>query len=373
VPDRERLAQYRAKRDPARTPEPVPAADPAPSRDEGRTFVIQEHHARALHWDVRLERDGVLVSWAVPKGLPPDPGTNHLAVHTEDHPLEYATFEGEIGAGEYGGGRVTVWDRGTYELLTWSEREVQVVLHGQRAQGRYVLFAARRTGAAADAPDDGRSWMVHRMDPPTDPLWTPLPEHVEPMVAVPGRLPSTDDGWAYEMAWAGLRVLVHVDGGRVRLRSDAADVTGSYPEIARLGEQLGSTSALLDGELVALGPAGAPDGARLRERAAATGAAARRLVGTAPVTCLLADVLHLDGRSTTDRAYDDRRRLLGDLHLAGPSWQVPSSFDGPGSAVLAASRQSHLDGIVAKRRASPYRPGTRSRDWRLIRAAGRQA
>src|SRR6201986_4127169 len=136
----DRLSQYRGKRDAERTPEPVPPASTADAAAEpssaARIFVVQEHHARRLHWDFRLERDGVLVSWALPKGVPDDPGENHLAVHTEDHPLEYAGFHGEIPRGEYGAGAVTIWDRGTYEVLKWDEREVKVNLRGERLAGR---------------------------------------------------------------------------------------------------------------------------------------------------------------------------------------------------------------------------------------------
>jgi len=368
VPDRrEPLDEYRAKRDPARTPEPVPAAgEPTPS-GSGATFVVQEHHARALHWDFRLERDGVLVSWAVPKGLPQDPGTNHLAVHTEDHPMEYATFEGEIGAGEYGGGSVTVWDHGTYETLKWSDREVQVVLHGERVQGKYVLFATR--GRTKGKPDDGRSWMVHRMDPPTRDGWTPLPDLVKPMLAVPGELPEEDDGWAFEMKWDGVRAVAYVDGGRVRLMSrNDLDVTRSYPEVAGMGEQLGSVQAVLDGELVTFDERGAPDFGRLQQRMhVADVAVARRLAKTVPVVYLVFDVLHLDGRPTVDLPYDERRALLDGLGLAGRSWQTPPSFDGPGADVLAASRENGLEGVVAKRRTARYRPGARSPDWRKVK------
>ena len=139
------LEDYRAKRDPARTPEPM--GDEAGHGQDGQRFVIQEHHARALHWDLRLERGGVLASWALPKGLPDDPARNHLAVHTEDHPLEYATFSGQIPSGEYGAGSMTIWDRGTYETEKWSAREVKFVLHGQRGSGSFVLFRpTARTG-----------------------------------------------------------------------------------------------------------------------------------------------------------------------------------------------------------------------------------
>ena len=368
-PDQDaRLDEYRAKRDPARTPEPVPDPGERPPAAEQRTFVIQEHHARALHWDFRLERDGVLVSWAVPKGLPQDQKTNHLAVHTEDHPLEYATFEGRIGAGEYGGGQVTVWDHGTYDLVKWSDREVQVVLHGERVQGRYVLFATRPKGRPA-AADDGKSWMVHRMDPPTRPDWERLPDLVRPMLAVPGELPVDDAGWAYEMKWDGVRAIAYVDGGRVRLMSrNDLDITRSYPEIAGLGEQLGSVPAVLDGELVAFDPGGAPDFGRLQRRMhVQDSAAARRLARDVPVVYLLFDVLHLDGRSTVALPYDERRRLLTGLGLTGASWQTPPSFDGPGADVLAASRANRLEGVLAKRRTAPYRPGSRSPDWTKVK------
>jgi DNA ligase D-like protein (predicted polymerase)/DNA ligase D-like protein (predicted 3'-phosphoesterase) len=147
------LSEYRQRRDAARTPEPVPAEGPLPVGDDD-VFVVQEHHARALHYDVRLERNGVLVSWAVPKGLLMSPGAVRLAVHTEDHPMEYATFAGDIPHGEYGGGKVTIWDRGRYDTLKWTDDEVQVEFHGQRVQGRYVFFRAHG--------DNPRDWMVRR-------------------------------------------------------------------------------------------------------------------------------------------------------------------------------------------------------------------
>ncbi len=219
------LDTYRAKRDAQKTPEPVPewdvpevTADHTGDQQDGRgdTFVVQEHHATALHWDVRLERDGVLVSWAVPKGLPLDPERNHLAKQTEDHPMAYATFEGEIPKGEYGGGTVTIWDSGTYELLKWREREVKVVLHGERVQGTYVFF---RTG--------GQDWMVHRVDPPPE-GWTPLPTDLAPMLATTGSLPRDDGRWSYEVKWDGVRALVAVEGGRVTLTSrNGNDITAA--------------------------------------------------------------------------------------------------------------------------------------------------
>jgi DNA ligase D-like protein (predicted polymerase)/DNA ligase D-like protein (predicted 3'-phosphoesterase) len=148
------LGTYRAKRDPGRTSEPFGDVG-GTDTDSGGRFVVQEHHARRLHYDVRLERGGVLVCWAVPKGLPEKPGTPRLAVHTEDHPLEYLDFHGEIPKGEYGGGNMTVWDSGTYETEKWSDDEVAVTLRGERVDGRFVFFRPARN-------DDPKDWLVTR-------------------------------------------------------------------------------------------------------------------------------------------------------------------------------------------------------------------
>jgi len=350
------LSTYRGKRRAERTPEPVPPAGPLP-RGNDDTFVIQEHHARRLHWDFRLERGGVLVSWAVPRGLPLDPKTNHLAVHTEDHPMDYAAFEGEIPAGEYGGGRVLIWDRGRYETEKWTDREVMVVLHGSRISGRYVLFQTR-----------DRDWMVHRMDPPQDPDWQPLPDRVDPMYPVRRtRLPS-GDGWAVEFGWGGLRALGHVDGGILRLSTvDEHDVGRRFPEVRALGPELGSRPAVVDGELIALGRDRRPDPARLARRLEADSESViRRLRRDEPVIYVLYDVLHLDGRPTTDSPYAERRALLEDLGLNGSAWQTAPSFPrSEAAAVRAAAREQGLAGVVAKRLAAPYRTG-RSPDWVFV-------
>jgi bifunctional non-homologous end joining protein LigD len=357
VPDK--LTTYRGKRDPGKTPEPVPATGPLPQGNDD-TFVIQEHHARRLHWDFRLERDGVLVSWAVPKGLPPDPDRNHLAVHTEDHPLEYASFEGEIPQGEYGGGKVIIWDRGTYETEKWTDREVMVVLHGGRVSGRYVLF---RTGFGGD----DRNWMIHRMDPPADPDWRPLPELIRSMLAVPGSLPSPseDDRWGYEMKWDGVRAVVYAEGGQVRVMSrNDRDITETYPELRALGPALGSRQCILDGEIVRFGDDGRASFAALQPRMHVTKPAqVRRLAEQMPVVYLAFDLLHLDGRSTLDLPYRDRRELLESLELAGRSWQTPPYFPGSGAAAMQVSRDQGLEGIVAKRLESRYEPGRRSGSW----------
>jgi bifunctional non-homologous end joining protein LigD len=369
------LGTYRGKRDPSRTPEPVPAAGPLPARSRKRskkgggnndTFVIQEHHATALHWDFRLERDGVLVSWAVPKGLPTEPKTNHLAVHTEDHPIDYAGFEGNIPEGEYGGGRVMIWDRGTYECEKWTDREVKVVLHGSRVSGRYVLFRTDRLGGKDKR---GRDWMVHRMDPPAE-GFVPMPELVKPMLAVlREEVPRDDDAYGYEFKWDGVRATVYVKGGRPRVLSrNDRDVTTSYPELRLMAEELGSRQVVLDGEIVAFDADGRPSFGALQSRMHVTDAASvRRLAKQTPVTYLVFDVLHLDGRSLLDLPYVERREILESLQLSGPSWQTPPWFRGGGAAVLAASKDQGLEGVIAKRLDSRYFAGRRSDCWLKVK------
>ena len=278
------LDDYRAKRNFAATPEPAPAPAPVPGADatDGRRFVIQEHHATALHWDLRLEHDGVLWSWALPRGVPRDPARNHLAVRTEDHPLEYIDFAGDIPSGNYGAGSMAVWDRGVYELVKHTEREVVVILHGGRVSGRHALF---RTG--------GRNWMIHRMDPPADPDRVRVPEWIEPMQPKLGRLPVPSIGWSFEVGWGGHRVLTFVEDGRARVaRADAdapdrADVTAAFGELRPLGRALGSTDAVLDGELVLLDADGRPDADALAERLLIPGTSRRR---RPPVTLMLFDL-----------------------------------------------------------------------------------
>jgi bifunctional non-homologous end joining protein LigD len=352
-----KLDTYQSKRDPKRTPEPMGAR---PKKRSGRpdpTFVVQEHHARALHWDFRLERDGVLVSWAVPKGIPLNPKRNHLAVQTEDHPLEYGGFAGEIPSGEYGGGTVTIWDSGTYETEKWSEREVMVVLHGARVTGRYVLFKT-----------DAKNWMIHRMDPsPND--WEELPELIRPMLCRAGDLPETSRGWTCEFKWDGVRAVAYIEGGRVRLKSrNDLDITGAYPELHALGRALGSRPAVLDGEIVAFDDRNRPSFSLLQQRMHVRDAAvARRLSRQTPVSYLVFDVLHLDGRSTLELPYAQRRALLENLGLGGDHWATPASYRQRPQTVLDAALASGLEGVVCKRTTSRYLPGRRTDDWVKVR------
>jgi bifunctional non-homologous end joining protein LigD len=363
------LREYRAKRNFRTTAEPEGAqATEAVEGEAALRFVVQEHHARRLHWDLRLERNGVLVSWALPRGVPEDPKRNHLAVHVEDHPLEYGDFEGEIPRGEYGAGKVQVWDRGTYATHKWTldgpKQEVMVTLHGERVQGRYVLFQT-----------DGKNWMIHRMDPPQDPDYEPMPETVRPMMAKLGeRVPNPDRGWAYEFKWDGVRAVAFSQGGAFRLVSrNQEDITPRYPEARGISSALGSHAAVLDGEIVALGPDGVPSFEQLQQRMGLHAPAeVRRMMALVPVAYLIFDLLHLDGRPLFRTPYEERRRLLASLELSGPSWQVPEHSVGDGRAMLAGSRKIGLEGIVAKRLDSIYEEGRRSPAWVKIKNHRRQ-
>jgi bifunctional non-homologous end joining protein LigD len=353
----EKLSEYRAKRDPKKTPEPMGAQPQKGSRTKKAkdpVFVIQEHHARALHWDFRLEHGGVLVSWALPKGLPESPKTNHLAVHTEDHPLDYGSFEGDIPHGEYGGGHVSIWDSGTYELEKWRDDEVMVVLRGARISGRYVLF-----------PTKGKNWMIHRMDPPSS-NDEPMLENVKPMLAQPGVLPSNDEGLAYEFKWDGVRAIVYVEGGRIRAFSrNGKDLAVTFPELRHIGDFLGSRSAILDGEIVALDDGGRPNFGQLAHRLHLTSKTTiTRMAKESPASFLIFDLLYLAGRSLLHETYDKRRQVLETLDLAGETFAVPPSVkDAHGADVLAVAKDRGLEGIVVKRRTSTYQPGKRTGDW----------
>ena len=322
-------------------------------------FVVQEHHATSLHWDFRLERDGVLVSWAVPKGIPPDPKRNHLAVHVEDHPLSYIDFAGEIPDGNYGAGSVGLWDQGNYEELKWSEREVMVVLHGNRVEGRYVLFQTQ-----------GKNWMIHRMDPPQDAGREPMPAGIEPMKAkLATAIPRDAANYGFEFKWDGIRAVAFSSGGRIRLQSRSfEDVTARYPELREMGAAIGSQELVLDGEVIAVDKNGRPSFELLQGRMGLTNETdIRHRMREVPVGYVIFDLLYLNGHSTMPLPYSERRRLLEDLKLKGRFWQTPPSTAGDGEVTLAASQQLGLEGVMAKRLDSSYQPGKRSDAWFKIK------
>ena len=344
----DRLTKYRSMRDASKTPEPVPKTKPATG--QGNTFVIQEHHARRLHYDFRLERDGVLVSWAVPKNLPETTSVNHLAVHTEDHPLEYGGFEGSIPKGEYGAGKVIIWDSGTYEAEKFNDSfekgnekggengEVIVNLHGSRISGRYALIQT-----------NGDQWLAHRMK---DQQVFDFGE-IAPMLATHGSVAGLKAGqWAFEGKWDGYRLLVEADRGEVRLRSRSGrDVAKEYPQLQSLAADLADHHVVLDGEAVALNKSGVPSFNEMQNRGRGT-----------HVEFWAFDLLYLDGRSLLRAKYQDRRKLLETLGAAG-NLIVPDLLPGDGDQALEHSREHGWEGLVAKRRDSTYQPGRRSAAW----------
>jgi bifunctional non-homologous end joining protein LigD len=354
-----KLGEYERKRDFGKTAEPAPRR--AKRRKGAPRFVVQEHSATRLHWDLRLEHDGVGVSWAIPNGIPHDPAENRKAVHTEDHPLEYFSFEGTIPKGEYGAGTMAIWDSGTYELEKWRDDEIMLAFDGERLHGRYVLF---RAGGPKD-------WMIHRIDPPEEER-DPFPEPLAPMLATEGALPRSTRGWAAELAWGGVRAIARCRPGRLDLHdAGLRDVGERWPELHRLTRQVGAHDLVLDGELVVFDADGRPDPERLARRdKPGTDSAIRRRARDYPATYVIFDLLHLDGEDLTGAPYKRRRELLAGLELDGDAWRVPSAATTKIKELLAASAGAGVEGLVLKRRSSAYVPGRRTGDWLLVRGAG---
>ena len=343
------LSEYRSKRDETKTPEPFGDDTHRRTAREGPIFVIQEHHARRLHYDFRLEHEGVLVSWAVPKNLPTDHDQNRLAVRTEDHPLDYAEFSGDIPAGEYGGGHVEIWDSGTYELEKWRDSEIIVRLRGRRIQGRYVLIKTGET-----------NWLAHLMHDEPRPIKADLRDP-RPMLAVDEPIDGLDGrDWAFEGKWDGYRVLVRSVGGEFRLSSRSGlDLTADFPELSGITGELGLLDVVLDGEVVAIDSSGRTNFTILASRSTTAEPYRLRL--------LLFDILYLNGKQLLDLPWSQRRQLLEELaplFRSSPYTEVPALLDGSGADAVAHSREHNYEGVVAKLRTSVYQQGRRSTQWR---------
>jgi bifunctional non-homologous end joining protein LigD len=340
------LSEYRRKRNPRRTPEPFAGRG---SR-RGPIFVVQRHAARRLHYDLRLERDGVLASWAVPKGIPLERGERHLAVHVEDHPLDYAAFEGEIPKGEYGAGTVEIWDRGHYELLEEKRGGgLTVRLHGERLKGVWTLVPARLDG-------DPKNWLLLRKDAPEAGA-----RRYAPMLAASSDSLPEGPGWVYEPKWDGYRAIVVVTGGEATLTSrNGNDLSERFrPVASAVVQAVRSPNAVLDGEIVALDEHGRSSFSLLQQ-------------GTGTLALVLFDLLELEGESLIERPLSERRdRLERLIDERADRVMVSPTFD-DGQALLAAAREQGLEGVVAKRLDSRYAPGRRSSDWRKVKVKGRQ-
>lgn len=359
---KEQLAEYECKRDFGKTSEP--AGKKGRRKKGAPRFVVQEHSARRLHWDLRLEHDGVAASWAIPNGIPESPDENRKAVRTEDHPLEYLSWEGEIPKGEYGAGTMTIWDSGTYELEKWEPGKVMVEFHGERLQGRYALFRAGK---------EEKDWMIHRIDPPARER-DPFPENVVPMLARLSTLPADDGKWAVEVKWDGIRVIAYCQPGRVQLQTrNLNDVTVQYPEVRRITRALGAHDAVLDGELVAFDEDGKPSFERLQQRIHNSDEnVVRRRMKTHPVVYVIFDLLYLDGEDLTCEPYGRRRELLEGLELTGDAWQTPGHSVGHAKELLAASKEQGLEGVMLKLLGSTYSPGKRTGAWLKVKNVSRQ-
>jgi bifunctional non-homologous end joining protein LigD len=327
----------------------------------GRRFTIQQHHARRLHHDVRFERDGVLVSFAVPKRLPEEPGVKHLAVNTEDHPLDYLTFSGTIPAGEYGGGEVRLFDLGSYEPLEVADGKLTVRLHGSRYRGAEFHFFRTRD----------RDWLVILGGKVSLPQPVPPPTY-QPMMASLTAAPFDDEGWLFEVKWDGHRCLANL-GRATRLTSRTArDMTGQFPELIDLHRQLAARNAVVDGEIVALDRDGRPSFERMQDRFHRAPEELARNRGRVPVQFIAFDLLWLDGEPLLDLPLVERRARLAEVLVETRDVRLSQVVHGRGVDFFEQARGLGLEGVVAKRAASPYRPGIRSHDWRKIKALRRQ-
>jgi bifunctional non-homologous end joining protein LigD len=407
------LDRYVAKRSFARTPEPAPGD--LPVRNGPLLFVIQKHAARRLHYDFRLELEGALRSWAIPRGLTLDASAKHLAVEVEDHPLEYGSFEGVIPARQYGAGGVIVWDCGVYspdeEGMCWDrgaaeERaragleagKLSFFLRGEKAKGSFALVRTKeakqwllikhrdRFATKVDLLERDASVlsglnleeMSARPTPPPrldaarlapEGPTEALPGQLEPMLAQAAETVRQDPGWLFEPKLDGYRVLAMVQGPQVRLNSRRGqDLTPYFPELAQDLAEQGAGSLILDGEIVALGPDGRPSFNALQKRAqpqSAAGLAAARRSSPAVLVCF--DLLHFAGINLRGAPYRDRRRYLAQILLPTAHLQL-IHVSSDGEALYRAALSSGHEGIVAKREDSPYQSGRRSPAWLKVKA-----
>jgi bifunctional non-homologous end joining protein LigD len=376
----------------------------------GGRFVVQKHAARRLHYDVRLEIDGVLVSWAVPRGPSLDPADKRLAVHVEDHPLDYADFEGVIPAGNYGAGSVIVWDRGRYTAVEPMDGAIErgkllFDLHGHKLRGRFTLVRSGKKGGP------GNEWLlIKKPDGFADPGGrNPLdersvlsglevdelatagrrraalgrklaragavrravdPRRLDPMLAELVARPFSGDDWLFELKYDGFRLLASTAGGAPYLRyRSGRDATRRFPELALALRALPFDQLVLDGEVAALDDEGKTDFGRLQERAALQGdREIARATATNPVVYFAFDLLAVDGFDLRALPLERRKALLAEVVPKAGVIRYVDHVVGRGEELYRAVAERGLEGVVAKRRASPYR-GERSSDWRKLRLA----
>ena len=347
----EQLESYSQKRSFDKTPEPPPAQ----IIGEGSAFVVHRHHASRLHYDLRLEKGGVLKSWAVPKGLPPRPGIMRLAVNVEDHPLEYIHFEGAIPQGEYGGGMMWKFAQGRYEITKEKKDGFYFRLQSPELNGEYRMHHTK-----------DNQWLLERVDTPqTD--WQRHP--IQPMLAKPAHKPPDTPDYVYEMKWDGIRALISLDEGQITIRGrNRTELTKQFPELQVSEQSFRATSGLFDGEIVCLEADGRPNFRNVIHRMQQTSEGGiERARAKHPAVCYLFDCLYLDGRAIVNEPLMRRREWLEDAVKKDSSYRVSQVVE-EGAPFFAAVKEMGLEGILAKQRNSTYLPGKRSDSWLKIKA-----
>ena len=347
------LKEYRRKRDPKKTPEPFGSK----KRGKAPIFVVQRHDARRLHYDFRLERDGALASWAVPKGIPLEPGTRALAVHVEDHPLEYATFEGEIPKGQYGAGTVELWDTGTYELVEEKkDGGLTVRLHGERLEGTWTLVPAHLDGKE-------QNWLLLRKRDEGVASENRKARFYAPMSATLVKEVPPGDDWLFEVKWDGYRAISYVTGSEVMMRSRRGnDFTEKFERVAKeIVKAMKTPDCVIDGEVCALDEAGRSSFSEMQQ-----------LKPSTPLVYYVFDLLEVEGEPLVDLPIEERRARLEELLDKRYRMVRISEFFDDGHALLKVAKDNELEGIVAKRAGSRYAVGKRTRDWLKVKTRGDQ-
>lgn len=359
------LKEYLAKRDFEATPEPAPGGKKKPT---GNSFVIQKHRATRLHYDLRLEKDGALPSWAVPRGLPTEPGDKRLAVRTEDHPLEYGSFEGTIPEGHYGAGEVRIFDSGTYERIEWDEKKVSFKLQGRRYPGLEYHLVKTRLGKSGED-----NWLIFLASKQDAPL-IPSPPPYEPMLAEGGHKAFDDPKWRFEPKFDGIRSLVYLSTDTTKLLSrNRRDLTTAYPELQMIHELINQVNAVIDAEIVAFDDDGKNSFEALQQRMnVSSEREIKRLSKQIPVSLVAFDLLFLDGREATGLKLEERRELLETVVEEDPRLQLSVFVDRNGKAFTEQAKKLKLEGVMAKKLGSRYLQGKRNRDWRKIKLINTQ-
>ncbi|HZE24224.1 MAG TPA: non-homologous end-joining DNA ligase, partial [Blattabacteriaceae bacterium] len=387
------LEEYRRKRVFSKTPEPPDK----PSREEGNRFFIQRHSARRLHYDLRLEMDGVLRSWALPNGPTLDPAIKRLAVHVEDHPLDYGSFEGTIPSGNYGAGSVTLWDRGTYEWLgpktpaqMWESGDLKLRFHGHKILGEFALVRTNRA--------KGKDWLlIKKKDFAVREGWDPeadtrsvlqgpgdvssiegaakaeMPLTLEPMLATLGTSVPSGSDWLYEVKWDGYRALCFVERGKVRMVSRrGTNLDKQFAAVAQaLAQSVKADTAIIDGEVVALDEDGNPSFQHLQNLTGFGTKPAFKGMAQPKLNFFAFDLLYLNGYDLRKAALIDRRQLLMSILLPSDVVRYSEHFIGKGDELLKAVRAKGLEGIIAKQAQSRYE-SKRSPNWIKIKVTCQQ-